>query len=257
MTTSGLAQYQALLFELAEQRRQNGISDRVGHIHEVQKDKVRVVMGIKQDGTEWLSPWLHTENHRGGSRERLQYVKGQSVRINAPGGDLRQGTVSPWAESKSFPAPDHAEQVNGDSWQLGKLRVSKNRAGQQNSDGQSGGSSGGSQQQGGGDNFYDIWIADSEGTQPQQAQSGQEVNAQASAQGSQSSQQQAGTPQMKLRVSEQGYITGRVGTDARFSAHQKGVKLKFKNFAIFVDEAGCWSTQPIQVKGDPIPDDNN
>lgn len=61
---------------------------------------------------------------------------------------------------------------------------------------------------------------------------------------------------MNLRIEKDGGITGKVG-DTRFAAHKDGVKLKHKSGgSIFVDKDGCWSSKPMQVKDDPIPDDD-
>lgn len=108
----GSDQYQKWLFELAEQRRQNGISDRMGTIHQVWtqngEQKVRVNMGLRQDGTPWLSPWLHTEDHRGAHRHEEKYHKGMNVKLSAVGGDFRQATVSPHGENQAHQRPNHA-----------------------------------------------------------------------------------------------------------------------------------------------------
>jgi hypothetical protein len=248
-------QWQHVLFELAEQRRQNAISDRVGYVHEVNKDKVRVVMGIRPDGSPWLSPWLHTTNMRGGARERRLFAKGQNVRLSAPGGDFRQATLTHWAESKDYPAPDHADSYpNGETFQMGKLRVAKVAPSQSGGGGQQSGKLGASSD----DHSYDIWIDNDAGTKPNhQDQSGKAQSGGGSQTTTSMPQSKAPDPVMKLRVNEKGYITGRVGTTARFAAHKDGVKIKHSGHTIFVDKDGCWTTTPIDIKQDPIPDDDN
>jgi len=250
-----LDQFHKIVFDLAKANVHHGKSERDGYVHEVKGDKMRVVMGYKPDGSPWLSPWLHTFNHRGGTRERLQYQKGQNVRISAIGTDYRQATVAPGPVSKSFPAPAHANSITGDTFQAGKLRISSNRP----------------DQNGGGDgeHFHDIWIAKEDDNPPQhQDQTGPEDqgsgDSSSQQQSSQQQQQQSGgEPAMKIRVSEKGYLTG-VVTDGnnkiRFAAHKQGAKLKFSSgsttHAIFVDESGIWATGPINIKQDSIPDDD-
>ena len=82
---AGIEQYRKLIFSLAEQRRKDGISDRVGTVHEVWsqngEQKVRVNMGTRKDGTPWLSPWLHTEDHRGAHRQEEKYHKGMTLKF--------------------------------------------------------------------------------------------------------------------------------------------------------------------------------
>lgn len=230
----GVNQYSKVLFELAEVKRQSSVSDRDGYVHEVKEDKVRVVLGVRDDGTPWLSPWLHTTNMRGGARERRMFVKGQNVRLSAPGGDMRQATVTHGAEGKSFPAPAHAKGVEGETYQLDKLRMTKVK------------------------DAYDVWIADSSDNPPaHKEQTGKPVEAGASAQQSQQQQSQPGNPAMKVRLSESGGFTGRVGKDVRVAAHKDGAKMRHGTNAIFVDKDGCWSTVPLQQKDDPIPNDDS
>jgi hypothetical protein len=289
-------QFHKLLMQVAKASNHNGMSERDGYVHEVKGDKMRAVIGIKPDGSPMLSPWTSTSDHRGGSRERNQYVKGQNVRLSAPGGDYRQATLSPGAHGKSFPAPAHADQINGDSYQSGKIRKSTNRVG-----GDQGGEASGNQpdgQQSGGQqsgdqqkdqkHFDESWIADQDDNAPaHQDQSGKPENGSSSGKDGSSSdgsgqQQSDAKPIMKQRMHEEGGLTGRVGKDAdstaRYAAHEKGAKLKFGKDAttwadkegtwmrfgddnvLWVDKEGIWSSKPIQVKDmkkkDPIPDDD-
>lgn len=235
---------QKVMFELAEHRRKTAHGDRVGYVHEVQKDKMRVVIGIKNDGSPWLSPWLHTTDHRGGTSERDVYKKGQNVRLSATGADFRQATVSPYAESKSFPAPDHADDAGpqAKTFQNGKLRFTAN------GDGHS----------------HTIWVADSDSQHPEhQDQTGQpESGSGGGASGSGGGGQSAGKPAMTLRVSEKGFLTGRVGEGDkayRFAATDKGVKIAYgkgKN-SIFVTDKGCFTTEPLKISKDEIKDDDD
>jgi hypothetical protein len=282
-------QFHKLLMQVSKSANHNGMSERDGYVHEVKGDKMRAVIGIKPDGSPMLSPWTSTSDHRGGSRERNQYVKGQNVRLSAPGGDYRQATLSPGAHGKSFPAPAHADQINGDSYQSGKIRKSTNRTGGdqggQSSSGSSGNGQSGDQQQDQEQKHFDeSWIADQDDNAPShQDQSGKPEDGGGGSGGS--GQQQQGNsakPVMKQRMHEESGLTGRVGKDAdstaRYAAHEKGAKLKFgkdatawadkdgtwmrfgDNNVLWVDKEGIWSSKPIQVKEmnkkDPIPDDD-
>jgi hypothetical protein len=263
-----MREYDKVLHELAEHRRQMAMSQRKGSVHEVDGDNIRVVMGIRPDGKPWLSPWLSTTDHRGGSRERRQYQKGQNVRVSAVGGDFANATVTHHAPGTSFPPPDHADDINGDTFQAGKLRTSKNQPSDDSSGGGSGGSggSGSSGSSGGSDHFHDVWIAEEDNKPPaHQDQSNTDSQQSGSGSGSQQKsggqqQKNSGTAAMKSRVSESGGITHRVGKDdsaARLAATTKGVKMRNKSFAIFIDDQGIWSTHPIQQKPDTvIPNDN-
>lgn len=263
---------QKVIFRQAEHIRKTSHSDRTGWIYEVKKDAVRVCMGYKPDGSEWLSPWLDTTNMRGGARERRDFIKGQSVRLSAAGADFRLATVSHWAPSKPFPAPDHADDIKGESYQMGKLRVSKVKPDDQQSGGQGGGGGGASgQSDSGSKHSYNIWIAEEDG-QSEQHQGQQSTpfdgvgsgsSSGSAAGGGQQQQKKSGTPAMVMRVSEDGGITARVGKDEeafRFSASKDGAKISYgsgeKAMSIFVTKEGCYSTKPIRIKKDSIKNDD-
>lgn len=104
--------YERMIFELAEQKRQNAVQDRMGTIYQVWcnngEQKVRVQIGTRPDGSPWLSPWLHTEDPRGSKREEFKYHVGQNVKLSGIGGDMRQATITPWAENQVHQRPNHA-----------------------------------------------------------------------------------------------------------------------------------------------------
>lgn len=122
---AGIEQYQKVIFDAAEAKRQTATSNRVGTIHKVwRKDgeqKVQVVLGIKEGGGDFLSPYLHTEDHRGASRQEKKYHKGQNVHVSGAAGDYRMATVSPWAENEKHKAPAHADDHH-ETYQYGKVR---------------------------------------------------------------------------------------------------------------------------------------
>lgn len=106
-------QLERLLLQIAEARRMHGISERDGTIHEVyRKDgeqKVRVNMGMRPDGSPWLSPWLKVEDHHGSARHQKKWHKGMNVKVSTVGADMLKATVKPHGENKDHPEPDHAD----------------------------------------------------------------------------------------------------------------------------------------------------
>lgn len=101
-----------MIHQLAEASRKSSMSERVGTVHEVwRKDgiqKIRVQIGLTPDGEPWLTPWMHTEDHRGPHREQEKYHKGQTVKVNAINGDFRQATAGPYHENDKHKEPAHA-----------------------------------------------------------------------------------------------------------------------------------------------------
>jgi hypothetical protein len=116
---------QKLLFQVAEHRRMTAHSDRSGTVHEIQGDKMRVKIGIKQDGSPLLSPWVHTSDHRGGETQQEVYKVGQNVHVSAQGGDFRQANLSPAAPNTTAPKPSHASEGNS-TWQHGNSAHTRN-----------------------------------------------------------------------------------------------------------------------------------
>ena len=126
-----MAGLEDIIFQLAELRRIVGQTHRAGTVSEVKGDMIRVLMGKGMDGSDVLSPWLHTNNHRGGSTERRFYKKGQNVMVHMPNGDPRQAMVLPYAPNDTFKAPDIADdsKPEEETYQLGDLRVRKSATG--------------------------------------------------------------------------------------------------------------------------------
>jgi hypothetical protein len=83
----------------------------MGSVHAVwAKDgeqKIRVKIGESQDGEPILTPWLHTSDHRGDLSEEQRYAVGQNVLVASVSGDMRQATISPYAETKEKNRPVH------------------------------------------------------------------------------------------------------------------------------------------------------
>lgn len=214
-----------ILLELAERNRQAAFAERDGTVHEVHKDKIRVQIGLDAKGKPVLSPWLHTTTMRGGSRERKFYKKGQNVTVSAKGGDMRQATVEHAHPSNQYQAPDHTydDDSSGgggssgsgggsggnvnpekDTYQLGKLGVTKSRGKDKK-------------------HYYDIFMTAEGDEYLDEEKAGGNTTSQKP---QQQKKKKSGEPTMKMRVSEEGYITGRVGKDVRFAAHKDGAKVK-------------------------------
>jgi hypothetical protein len=91
---------QRILFQLAEQRRQAAHNARMGTIHEIKGDKMRVNLGLKHDGTPLIGPWMSTTDHRGGETQQEVYKVGQNVEVSALGADFATlGVDNDWAIS--------------------------------------------------------------------------------------------------------------------------------------------------------------
>ena len=217
--------YQRLIRQVAEITRATvGNMVRVGTVHEVNGEKLRMLLGKDSNGQDVLGPWLNTVIFRGGARESRFFKKGQNLAILMPGGDPRQGVLLPFAPNKDFLRPDHS---NGsgqgeETYQLDDLRVRKTKDG------------------------YDIWLQP-----PRQKQQQGDVSELPPHKSDAS-----GQASMKVRINKNGGVTGRVGKN-RFMAHQKGAKIKSEAGA-FVAVAGkviIWSV-PAIIGKDPLPDDD-
>jgi hypothetical protein len=214
-------------------------SDRTGTVSEIKGNKMRVNIGNQSDGTPYLSPWLHTSNHRGGSKDHQQYAVGQNVRLSSANGDMRQASVAPYATSKAFPAPAQMpQQPNGDYTQTGGNHFeTKTMSGTHNS-----------------------YISNEDHSQPPpQPASGQPETGGGGSSSGGGQQQQAPTAKMINRMDPEGWLTMRGGNDdnaPRMSVHEKGVKIRHGENTIFVDKDGVWCTKPMKIKKDGIPNDN-
>jgi hypothetical protein len=221
-------------------------------VHEVKEEggerKMRCIIGIRPDGTPWLSPWVPTQEGRSPNARRQELVeKGMNGILSMPG-EMRQATFTPGGESDHAPQPKHAKKINGDVASYGKkMRVSYNvpQEDDQQQQSSSGGSSGGSsgqqkEQKGGKHHFFESWIAEKAETLPKyKEQSGQAVSSKTGSQSSFTPQEQAQQQQkkeeeeekaaMKIRMHEENGHTLTVGNgdDAvRMAAHPKGGKLR-------------------------------
>jgi len=127
--------------QVAAARRVGGMAQRHGLVHEVKEGggerKVRLVLGF-HNGKPWLSPWMNTEEHRGGTSSQQQVEKGQPMVMTCHNGDYRNVTCTPSSESKANPQPPHAPQFQGDTTSNGsKVRTATNKPGQSSGGGTS------------------------------------------------------------------------------------------------------------------------
>lgn len=197
---------------------------RIGTVHEVKDDKMRIKLGQDDKGQPVLSPWLHSSNMRGGARERRFYKKDQTVMILSPTGDMRQGMVLPYAINKDFLSPDHANKTGQDEevYQLDDLRIKATKDG------------------------YDIWLQPPKKKQQQQSELQKMPDRE---------DDSSGQASMKVRINKNGGITGRVGKN-RFMAHSKGAKIKAgKDFAA-ITPGKLIVSREWEIGSDPIPDDD-
>jgi hypothetical protein len=220
--------YEKVLGQIADLRRQMADTFQVGTVKEVKGNKMRMVMGKDADGQEILSPWLNTNNHRGGATEARFYKEGQTLSIICPNGDVAQGMISPYAPNKKFPRPEHANESSQDeeSYQLDDYRGKQTKEGddrwlqEDDKKDQGGGGQGGGQKQ------------DSKGHV-----GGDKAT-------------------IKARMNKDGGHTLRVGKDVRVASHKEGAKLRAGSDFVVVKKGKIIFSQPPELGGDPIPNDD-
>jgi hypothetical protein len=248
-----MSSYQKVQHSASDSMRTHGQeTNRQCTVKEVKEEggerKVRCVMGIKPDGSEWLSPWMSTQEQRSGQERSQSAIKpGQNGVIQ---GSFRQGTFSAQGEAKHAPQPKHAPQTNGPSSSVGKKFRSATHGGEddQQQGGGSQGSGGGGQGGGGGQQqekehyWTNYLVKEDEKLEKWQPQSGQPKSTTTGGSGggqktSSSSQQQQGQQQqqkkeekaMAVTMHEKMGHTAKIGDgdDAvRYAAHEKGAKLR-------------------------------
>jgi hypothetical protein len=221
---------QRLLAQVADLRRQMADQFQHGTVHEVKGTKLRMSLGKTKDGKDILSPWLNTTNMRGGAREQRFYKKGQNLSIIAPGGDLAQGMLAPFAPNKDFKTPEHADGSGQDeeSYQQDDYRGKTTKEG------------------------HDHWLQEEE--KEQQGQGGGQ-------QGGGGKQQKKGHTGgdkaiMKARMNKDGGHTYRVGKDSRLAAHKDGAKIRMGSDWVVVTKGKIIFSQPPILGKDPIKNDD-
>lgn len=199
-----------LIAEVTYLKRQLANMVRPATVHEVKGDKMRAILGKGKDGKEVIGPWLDSSTHRGASRERRAYKKGQNVMLLCPNGDVSQAVVIPHAPNKNHKTPDHANEDGKDeeSYQFENVRTRTTKDG------------------------YAIWMQEPEKEDDQQQGQDQQQSDQSSSGGdSKEGTRPKRTPQkpkadVLLQVTKDGGISGRIGKDVRFMVTKDGAKLK-------------------------------
>lgn len=234
--------YQRLLGEIANLKRQMGNLIRPVTVKEAKGGRVRPLLGKDNDGKEVLGPWLHTGNMRGGAREGRFYKEGQNLMMISPTGDPGQAVLMPYAPNNSHKRPSHASESGQDeeTYQQDALRVKKTKDG------------------------YSIWLQDEEQQQDQQQQGQQQGGAgadkNAKATPAQQHKQQKPDGKVVIRLHKDGGVEARVksGDDVyRFKATKDGVKMKAGSTWAVVQKGKLLCSQPWEVQGtDPMTDDD-
>lgn len=232
--------YQRLMQQISDLRRQMSNLFQVGTVEEVKKDKIRMKMGKDKDGKEVLSPWLNTSNHRGGATEARFYKKGQTLSLICPGGDIAQGMITPYAPNKNFKRPEHADDSGQDeeSYQLEDYRQKQTKEG------------------------VDFWLQEDDSKKQQQQSSSQSGGGGGQGGGGQQQQQQkkghtgGEKAKVKTRLHKEGGITHRIGKDSRVAAHKDGSKLRMSSDWVVVTKGKIIFSKPPILGKDPIPNDD-
>ena len=239
--------YQALLFQVNDMKRQINSMMRVGTVEKVSADKLRVNFGRDNKGKKVTSGWIHHSNHRGESRGRMAFddTQGsgggggqggggggpggggggggqggqgewgqQTVTCFCPGGDIKQAFVMPNAPNKGHPPPDHANKSGKgeETWQFKEMRMSRAK------------------------DSYDYWIEEEQ--QQQQGGGGGQGG------GGQGGQQQrkAGPGQMRQFINKGAGVGGQhTAGKSWFHAAEQGVHIKQD------DQHVCVSKEDKQV----------
>jgi hypothetical protein len=229
--------YQRLLGQIADLRRQMSQQTQKGTVHEVKGTKLRMVLGKDKDGKEILSPWLNTGNMRGGAREQRFYKKGQNLSIFAPGGDIAQGILMPYAPNEKHKTPEHADGSGQDeeSYQLDDLRGKTTKEGTDN------------------------WLQPEEEEKKDGQQQGGGQGGQGGGGGKK--QQKKGhvggdKALMKSRMNKETGHTLRVGKDSRVASHKDGAKIRMGSDWVVVAKGKIIFSKPPILGKDPIKNDD-
>lgn len=240
--------YQRLLQRSAEANRSNGAeTNRQCTVKEVKEEggerKVRCIMGVRPDGSEWMSPWMSTQEQRSGQERSQSSIKpGQNGVIQ---GSFRQATFSSQGEATHAPQPKHAPQTNGPSSSVGKKFRSATHGGEDDQQQGGGGQGGGSGGQGGGggqqqekehywtnylakeDEKLEKWTPQSGKAQTSSGAQSGSMNPQGKQQG-QKQEQKKEEKAMAVTMHEKMGHTAKIGdgdSAVRYAAHEKGAKL--------------------------------
>jgi hypothetical protein len=232
--------YQHLLAQIADLRRQMGNQTQVGTVHEVVGTKLRMLMGQDKDGKDILSPWLNTNNMRGGAREQRFYKKGQTLSLFAPAGDIAQAMIMPFAPNKDFKTPEHADGSGQDeeSYQQEDYRGKQTK------------------------NGHDHWLQpDDEKKQDDKKKQEESSGGGGQQSGGQKKQKKKGhvggdKALMKARMNKDTGHTLRVGKDSRVASHKDGAKIRMAGDWVVVSKGKIIFSRPPILGKDPIKNDD-
>lgn len=132
---TGLADWRDIFDAVPEMYRKHGLSGgHPGWVYAVKENMCRVCIGYDNEGKPMLTAWAPMDSAVGaGELARFLVEKGDNVVVHVKDGDLRQVKVSKVSIQKSKPLPQHDPNVkNGQTSQLGKLRMSMEKAGKRN-----------------------------------------------------------------------------------------------------------------------------
>jgi hypothetical protein len=220
-----------------------GTSERMGAVKQVQDDCIRVIMGIRPDGSPLISPWVRPGTQSGTNREKHTYEVGQNVNLSSIAGSFRNSLVNHWAPNKSFPSPPQSKQVNGQSGIVGKYGWSYHKSNPSGDYGE-----------------HVVFSQAENNPQYQQQSGGYESGGGGGGQSGGQQQGQAPEAAMKSRVHEKNGITHRYGKNVRLYAAEKEAILSWGESlqnTVFCNEEGCFSTKPIQIKKPESKPDND
>jgi len=227
--------YQRLIGQIADLRRQMANMHQTGTVHEVKGTKLRMVLGKDSKGKEILSPWLNTNSMRGGAREQRFFKKGQNLSLFCPGGDVAQGIIQPYAPNTDFKTPEHADGSGQDeeSYQLEDMRAKQTKEG------------------------TDTWL------QPDEEKKEGQQSSQQGGSGGQGGQKQqkkghvgGDKAVMKVRMNKDTGHTMRVGKDSRLAAHKDGAKIRMGSDWVVVSKGKIIFSKPPIIGKDPIKNDD-
>ena len=86
-----------------------GSSERLGAVKQVQDDCIKVICGIRPDGSPLISPWLRPGTQSGVNREKHTFEVGQNVNLSSIAGSFRNALVNHWAPNNSHPSPPQSQ----------------------------------------------------------------------------------------------------------------------------------------------------
>ena len=226
--------YQRLIAQIADMRRRMANQTQTGTVHEVKGTKLRLSLGKDSKGEDILSPWLNTNNMRGGAREQRFYKKGQTLSMFSPGGDIAQASISPFAPNETFKTPEHADGSGQDeeSYQQEDYRGKQTKEG------------------------HDYWLQPDEEQQQQGQQGGQSGGGGGGGQQQKKGHVGGDKAVMKHRMNKDGGHTLRVGKDSRVASHKDGAKIRMGSDWVVVKKGQIIFSKPPILGKDPIPNDD-